>query len=326
MLHLQELARCARIRHRVGRRVTASPAASRQDGKVHGRRSSTVEPTARRAELRPAVADHATRGRYHPRVTLSPEDGDETSDRRRWAVELFRKSVLKQRKVAELVPSLGPTEGLRCLDLGSDNGVVSLLLRGRGGTLGVGRPHRGSGPLHPGPRGDGRAPRRGGPPPLRGRDLRPRGGRGHDGARRGRAGLRPRARPRHEARRAPRREHAPSQAHPLEAAPPRDRPDGREARPPPSRLHAGAAARAPARVRPGGPPHLLPFLLRARGYRDQLGGGAPRQEGLGERDGGHGRRRRAAHEKMFRALFRSSTLSSGWSRAWTPSSPRPGTC
>ena len=29
---------------------------------------------------------------------------------------------------------LGPTEGLRCLDLGSDNGVVSLLLRGRGGS------------------------------------------------------------------------------------------------------------------------------------------------------------------------------------------------
>ena len=53
---------------------------------------------------------------------------------RAWALRLFDKSVLKQRKVAELVSSLGPTEGLRCLDLGSDNGVVSLLLRGRGGT------------------------------------------------------------------------------------------------------------------------------------------------------------------------------------------------
>jgi ubiquinone/menaquinone biosynthesis C-methylase UbiE len=50
-----------------------------------------------------------------------------------WAVSLFRRSVLKQRKVAEITAALGPTEGLRCLDLGSDNGVVSLLLRQRGG-------------------------------------------------------------------------------------------------------------------------------------------------------------------------------------------------
>jgi SAM-dependent methyltransferase len=50
-----------------------------------------------------------------------------------WALALYRRSVLKQRKVAELAAMLGPTEGLRCLDLGSDNGVVSLLLRRRGG-------------------------------------------------------------------------------------------------------------------------------------------------------------------------------------------------
>jgi SAM-dependent methyltransferase len=53
---------------------------------------------------------------------------------RAWALRLYDKSVLKQRKVAELVASLGPTDGLRGLDLGSDNGVVSLLLRRRGGT------------------------------------------------------------------------------------------------------------------------------------------------------------------------------------------------
>jgi SAM-dependent methyltransferase len=53
---------------------------------------------------------------------------------RAWALRLFDKSVLKQRKLAELERSLGPTDGLRCLDLGSDNGVVSLLLRGRGGS------------------------------------------------------------------------------------------------------------------------------------------------------------------------------------------------
>jgi SAM-dependent methyltransferase len=50
-----------------------------------------------------------------------------------WAVGLFKRSVLKQRKLAELERMLGPTAGLRCLDLGSDNGVVSLLLRQRGG-------------------------------------------------------------------------------------------------------------------------------------------------------------------------------------------------
>lgn len=50
-----------------------------------------------------------------------------------WALALFRRSVLKQRKLAAIVDMLGPTDGLRCLDLGSDNGVVSLLLRRRGG-------------------------------------------------------------------------------------------------------------------------------------------------------------------------------------------------
>ena len=50
-----------------------------------------------------------------------------------WALALFRRSVLKQRKYAEITAALGPTDGLRCLDLGSDNGVVSLLLRRAGG-------------------------------------------------------------------------------------------------------------------------------------------------------------------------------------------------
>lgn len=51
-----------------------------------------------------------------------------------WARALFSRSVLKQRKVAEIVQSLGATSGLRCLDLGSDNGIVSLMLRERGGS------------------------------------------------------------------------------------------------------------------------------------------------------------------------------------------------
>ncbi|MCG6927889.1 MAG: methyltransferase domain-containing protein [Acidobacteria bacterium] len=57
----------------------------------------------------------------------------EPASSREWAVALFRRSALKQRKLAEVAAALGPTEGLRCLDLGSDNGVVSLLLRQRGG-------------------------------------------------------------------------------------------------------------------------------------------------------------------------------------------------
>ena len=58
----------------------------------------------------------------------------EPASPRDWALALYRRSVLKQRKVAEIVRSLGPTDGLRCLDLGSDNGIVSLLLRARGGS------------------------------------------------------------------------------------------------------------------------------------------------------------------------------------------------
>jgi SAM-dependent methyltransferase len=50
-----------------------------------------------------------------------------------WAMALFSRSVLKQRKLRELQQMIGPTDGLRCLDLGSDNGVVSLLLRRGGG-------------------------------------------------------------------------------------------------------------------------------------------------------------------------------------------------
>ncbi len=50
-----------------------------------------------------------------------------------WPIRLFNKSVLKQRKYSEIVALLGPTAQLRCLDIGSDNGVISYLLRQRGG-------------------------------------------------------------------------------------------------------------------------------------------------------------------------------------------------
>ena len=50
------------------------------------------------------------------------------------AVRLFEKSVLKQAKWNALQDLLGEThEDLDCLDLGSDNGVISYLFRQRGG-------------------------------------------------------------------------------------------------------------------------------------------------------------------------------------------------
>lgn len=51
-----------------------------------------------------------------------------------WPLRLFNKSVLKQRKFKEIDALLGPVDGLHCLDIGSDNGVISYLLRQKGGT------------------------------------------------------------------------------------------------------------------------------------------------------------------------------------------------
>lgn len=50
------------------------------------------------------------------------------------ALAIYRRSVLKQQKMREIFRLLGPVQGRRCLDLGSDNGIASLLLRRQGGT------------------------------------------------------------------------------------------------------------------------------------------------------------------------------------------------
>jgi 2-polyprenyl-3-methyl-5-hydroxy-6-metoxy-1,4-benzoquinol methylase len=50
-----------------------------------------------------------------------------------WAIQLFNKSVLKQRKFKEISSFLGPTDQLHCLDVGGDNGVISYMLRRNGG-------------------------------------------------------------------------------------------------------------------------------------------------------------------------------------------------
>jgi ubiquinone/menaquinone biosynthesis C-methylase UbiE len=50
-----------------------------------------------------------------------------------WAVALFNRSVLKQEKYRSIVTMLGEVDGKVCLDIGGDNGVISYLLRQRGG-------------------------------------------------------------------------------------------------------------------------------------------------------------------------------------------------
>ncbi|UCF29282.1 MAG: class I SAM-dependent methyltransferase [Chloroflexota bacterium] len=50
-----------------------------------------------------------------------------------WAIKLFNKSVLKQRKFKQITAFLGPTKKLHCLDVGGDNGVISYMLRRYGG-------------------------------------------------------------------------------------------------------------------------------------------------------------------------------------------------
>ena len=57
-----------------------------------------------------------------------------TGTSQEWALAVLRRSVLKQEKLRRIVDLLGDTAGSTCLDLGGDNGVISLLLRERGGT------------------------------------------------------------------------------------------------------------------------------------------------------------------------------------------------
>lgn len=48
-------------------------------------------------------------------------------------LRLYRVSVLKQQKWHALRQAVGPTDGLRGLDIGGDNGVISYLFRSQGG-------------------------------------------------------------------------------------------------------------------------------------------------------------------------------------------------
>jgi SAM-dependent methyltransferase len=55
-------------------------------------------------------------------------------DAARWAVALFNRSVLKQEKFRRITSLLEDPAGRRNLDIGADNGVISYLLRRRGGS------------------------------------------------------------------------------------------------------------------------------------------------------------------------------------------------
>lgn len=71
-----------------------------------------------------AVAD------VDPRNSSEDQAGNERVE---WAIKLFRKSPLKQEKWRQIQRCLLPVGEYRSLDIGSDNGVISLLLRQRGG-------------------------------------------------------------------------------------------------------------------------------------------------------------------------------------------------
>ncbi|RMG40309.1 MAG: SAM-dependent methyltransferase [Candidatus Dadabacteria bacterium] len=50
-----------------------------------------------------------------------------------WPVKLFKRSPLKQKKLAMIMDMIGSLESKVCLDIGSDNGVISYFLRQAGG-------------------------------------------------------------------------------------------------------------------------------------------------------------------------------------------------
>ena len=66
--------------------------------------------------------------RWLGRVSTSTQE-----TQRPWPLRLFSRSVLKQRKFREITDLLDDTRNLHCLDIGGDSGVISYLLRIRGG-------------------------------------------------------------------------------------------------------------------------------------------------------------------------------------------------
>lgn len=77
----------------------------------------------------PSAAAHPSGTAEGPAGAVLPDPA-----RAEAALRLFRRSVLKQAKLREIAGVIGRSDGLRCLDVGGDNGVISLRLRQLGGT------------------------------------------------------------------------------------------------------------------------------------------------------------------------------------------------
>ncbi len=67
-------------------------------------------------------------------LTIQGPAASDTQAQQQTLLRLFGVSVLKQQKWNQIRRLLGPTAGLKGLDIGSDNGVISLLLRRQGGS------------------------------------------------------------------------------------------------------------------------------------------------------------------------------------------------
>lgn len=65
---------------------------------------------------------------------MIPDGSSNTTTTDDWVRQLFRVSVQKQEKLHAISVLLGDVAGQTCLDVGGDNGVISRLLRERGGT------------------------------------------------------------------------------------------------------------------------------------------------------------------------------------------------
>ena len=183
---------------------------------------------------------------------------------------------------------LGPTAGLRCLDLGSDNGVVSLLLRERGGSWASGDLTEEAVALDPLASSARTSTSCAGdrlPFPDASFDrvavvdmlehVPDDAAFAGELARVTKPGGLLVVNTPHLKRTALRRlRHALGQT------------DEKHGHLRPGYTRGAPAGAARARLRARAPPHLLALLLRGGGHRPQLGDGAPRQEVLGQGDGG----------------------------------------